>query len=446
MSTANPPGPSGGFLGLAPLAEFGRDHLGFVEKLAQTYGDIVYVPFGPFRVYLLNNPEYLRQVMVEDADKYQKWDRFKSTFAKFLGNGILISEGNFWKRQRKLSQPAFHARRVQAYAEIMVDRTRQICDSWQVGKDYEIFAEMMRLTMRTVSKTLFDAEISEEAVRISEATKILQEMVNIEFQAIIPLPDWIPTPRNIKERRATRDLHDAVKGFIDERRKTGEDKGDLLSMLLLAVDEDDGGQMTDQQALDEAITLFVAGHDTTASAATWTWYLLSQNPEVEAKLVEEIDRVLGGRLATAQDLPKLEYTEMVVKESMRLYPPVWMFFREPIEDVTLGGYTIPKGSIIEICPYVTHHDPRFFPEPDQFKPERFSDEAEISVPRYAYIPFGGGPRICIGQSFAVMHTQLILATIAQRRRLSLVPGQEIVSEPLVTQRPLNGLRMKVETR
>jgi cytochrome P450 len=360
---------------------------------------------------------------------------------------LLTSEGEFWKRQRKLSQPAFHAKRIQAYGETMVSYTQAMLDTWTEDQVRNVNNDMMRLTLSIVVKSLFNTEIGEEANRIGEAlTTVLDATTDGMRSLFFMLPEWAPLPRNIRNKRGVRQLDTIISRIIDERRGSSEDKGDLLSMLLLAEDED-GNRMTDKQLRDEVVTLVLAGHETTANALTWSWFLLSQHPEVEAKLHEEVDRVLGGRAPTLEDLRKLEYTNMIFKEALRMYPPIPAYGRETIVPVELGGYTLPAGSIINISPHVFHMDSRWWEKPEEFRPERFSKENEKQIPKYAYLPFGGGPRICIGNSFAEMEAVLLLATIAQQYRLRLDPAdQEVVPEPTLTLRPRHNLTMRLERR
>jgi cytochrome P450 len=295
--------------------------------------------------------------------------------------------------------------------------------------------------MSIIAKTLFDADVATEAREIGDVITVLLQLLNERFNKLIAIPDWIPTSSNRRLAQASRRLDQLIQRFIDDRRASGEDKGDLLSMLLLARDEDGTGQMTDKQVRDEAMTLFGAGHETTAVALTWTWYLLSQHPEVEAKLHDELDAVLGGRKPTLEDLPHLPYTEKVIKEAMRLYPPAWGTSREPITDVEIGGYPIKKGQTIFINIYGVHRDARFFSDPGRFDPERFSPENEKQIPHYAYLPFGGGPRVCIGNAFAMMEARLILATVAQQYRLKLAPGHQVAPQRVFTLRPKHGMKM-----
>ena len=441
------PGPKGNVL-LGSMLDFRRDPLGFLLNGVRTYGDIFRFRVGPYRVILISGPDHIHEVLVAQAKKIRKADFNRDLLARFLGNGILTSDGDFHRRQRRLVQPAFHHHRLANYADVMVNYTLDMLDSWKNGGTrYNIAEEMMTLTMRIVSKTLFDAEVGSDAQKVGMAVAALQEITVSEFKLGFAFPDWIPTGKNRRRLAATGVLDDTVRQIIRERRASGEDRGDLLSMLLQAQDEDDGSVMTDTQVRDEAATLFAAGHETTSNALMWTWYLLSQNPDAEAKLQEELDRVLGSRPPTLEDLAELKYTEMLVKEAMRLHPPAWLLMtRTPLEPITVGGYPIHPGEWIFIAPYVMHRDPQYFEEPERFEPERFSEAREAELPRYAYFPFGGGQRVCIGNSFAMMEARLILATMAQRCRLALVPGQQIIPEPEITLSSRYGLQMTVSMR
>jgi cytochrome P450 len=440
-----PPGPKGSFPG-SVLGQMQNRRLEFLLESARTYGDLVHFHIGPRHIYLLNYPDYIHYVLVEAPEKFHKSPNLKRNTRQSIGQGLLTSEGDLHQRQRRLAQPAFHHKRIAAYGDVMVDYTRRMLDTWQPGERRDVAHEMTNLTMQIVAKTLFDADVSDEMDAIGRAISIGIETVGKRITQPVSLPDWIPTPHNIERRRAAKVLEMTITGIINERRESGEDRGDLMSMLLLAVDEEDGGQMTNKQVRDEVMTLFIAGHETTANALAWTLYLLAQHPEVEAKLANELDQILGGRLPTMQDLPRLRYTDMVMKESMRLYPPAWIISREVMENITLGGYDIARGSIVIMSQYVMHHHPRYFDEPERFMPERFAEGWEERVPRYAYFPFGGGPRVCIGNSFAMMEATLVLATIMQRCHLMLVHGHRVEPEPLVTLRPRDGIWMEVAAR
>ncbi len=439
-----PPGPKGHFL-TGSIPEFTGDTLEFLLDTRQ-YGDLSSFKFGPFTGYVVSSAELVHQVLVTDAAKYLKSRALKSVMFPVLGTGLFTNDGEFWKRQRKLVQPAFHTRRIGAYGQVMVEHAQKLMQRWQDGQAYDIDREMSHLTMGIVSKTLFDADVSGESSEISEVVTDVLESANTRLDRLMNLPYWVPTPENRRFMRSVARLNELIQGFIDDRRASGEDKGDLLSMLLLARDEDDGGTMTDRQVRDEAMTLFGAGHETTAVALMWTWYLLSQHPDVEARLLEELQTVLGGRAPELSDLPHLKYTEMVIKESMRLYPPAWGTTRESAVPVEMAGYTIKPGSIVLVNMYGVHRDARYFPDPERFDPERFSAENEPHITKYAYLPFGGGPRVCIGNAFAMMEAKLVLATIAPHFHFSLAPEQRVEPKRIFTLRSKYGMRMIARER
>jgi cytochrome P450 len=421
-----------------------NDLLGTLGGWRARYGDVVRVEVNGTPNYNFFHPEHIHQILVEQAASFHKTPDYtdeKLGLARFLGNGLLVSDGEFWKRQRKLVAPALHTRRIENYAETMVNFTLRALEDWQDGQTRDLSGDISRLTMTIVAKTLFDADVRDDVARVGHTIDVLQQSLGT-FNI---MPAWVPTPGKARSTHAARDLDEIVYRIIAARRQTPDDRGDLLSMLLLAVDEEASG-MTDKQARDELVTLFLAGHETTANNLKWTWILLSQHPEVEAKLHEELDSVLAGRAPTLADLPNLPYTEWVIKESMRLYPTAYAFSRLAMQDVRIGEYDVPRGSMVHILSYETQRDSRWFAEPLRFWPERFANQAEKSWPRYAYFPFGGGPRICIGNSFALMEARLLLATIAGRYRLRLAPGQRVAPRPLVTLVPKYGLWMVVEAR
>jgi cytochrome P450 len=418
----------------------------FMLWLAQNYGDIAHFRLLHMGFYLVASPAYIQEVLVSQADKFQKSRRDKAILSRFLGNGILVSDGAYHKRQRRLVQPAFHTTRIQAYATTMVEYTLRMLASWSDGSEQAVDVAMRDLTMEIVGKSLFDADVTGDAGLIGEAIETLQQVAGYDFRTQNMIPAWLPLARNQQRTQANNTLDRVIKRIIQERRSTDEDKGDLLSMLLLSETED-GTRMTDQEVRDEAVTLFAAGHETTSNALAWTWYLLAQHPEAEARLHDEVDRVLGRRPATLNDLPQLTYTSMVVKEALRLYPPAWVLnAREAIADVEIDGYVLPRGSRVFISPYAVHRNPRYFDHPLQFDPERFHPQVEKNIPRYSYFPFGGGPRVCIGNSFAMLEAQLIVATMAQHYRLALLPGQTIETDPLITMGPKTSLRMRTLAR
>jgi cytochrome P450 len=438
---------------LTNLLGIRRNQLAFLQKMKREHGDIVRFRIGPQEIWLLSHPDHIREALVVSQRKFMK-GRGLQMAKKLLGEGLLTSEGEFHLRQRRLAQPAFHRQRIAAYATTMVDYTAQLRDRWKAyssGQPFDMSEEMMRLTLRIAGKTLFDAEVENEAREVGQALTDLISTFERITNPLAALLEKLPLPGNRRFDKAKRTLDDIIYRIISERRRAiaecGEDRGDLLSMLLLAQDEEQGsGGMTDQQVRDEAITLFLAGHETTANLLTWTWYLLSQNPQAEAKLHAEIDTVLGDRLPTFEDVAKLRYAEMVLAESMRLYPPAWILGRTALEDCEIGGCTVPRGSLVLMSQYIVHHDARFYPEPDKFDPERWTPEARETRPKFAYFPFGGGTRVCIGEAFAWMEGVLALTTLAQRWQPRLAPGHPIELHPLITLRPKYGMKMTLEKR
>jgi cytochrome P450 len=442
---SHPPGPKRKpFIG--HLLAFRRDPLNFLVESARAHGDVVYFKFGPQPIFLINHPDYIRDVLVTHNRNFVK-SRGLEMAKKFLGEGLLTSEGEFHRRQRRLAQPAFHHKRINAYSEVMADYAARTRERWRAGDTLDVSQEMMRLTLAVVGKTLFDADVESEAKEIGEA---LTDIMQLFDRITTPFPwllEKLPLPSNFRFAKAKHRLDATIYRIINEHRASGEDRGDLLSMLLLAQDEEgDGGSMTDSQLRDEAMTIFLAGHETTANALTWTWYLLSQHPEIETKLHAEIDSALGGNLPSAEDMAKLQYTEMVFAEAMRLYPPAWTVGRRALEDYRIDKYVAPSGSIILMSQYVMHHDARYYPDPFKFDPERWRPEARAARPKFSYFPFGGGPRVCIGEQFAWMEGVLLIATIAQHWKLRLAEGQIVEMKPMITLRPRYGMRMKLERR
>jgi cytochrome P450 len=448
MATATneilPPGPNIGFP--RSLLKFRRDSLAFLMRLANQYGDVVYFKIGPQGVYLINNPEYIKDILVTNSRNFVK-SRGLEVAKRFLGEGLLTSEGEFHRRQRRLAQPAFHQQRIASYGAVMVDYADRLSKRWNDNQTVDIAQEMMKLTLAVVSKTLFDADVESEAGDIREA---LTEIMHL-FRSGLTLPfgdkiEKILIFPWVRFQRAKARLDATIYRIINERRASGIDRGDLLSMLLISQDEDATGGMTDQQVHDEAMTLFLAGHETTANALTWTWYLISQSPEVERRIQAELATVLGGRLPTAEDVARLEYTESVLAEAMRLYPPAWAIGRRALSDYQIGDYNIPAGSILLMSQWVTHHDERFFSDPFKFDPDRWTPQHRESRPRFSYYPFGGGPRVCIGEAFAWMEGVLLIATLAQQWEMKLVPGHRVKTEPLITLRPKYGMQMILTAR
>lgn len=442
--TTPPTAPAGNWL-MGSMNEFASDALGFILRL-RAHGDIVRVRFGPFYMYFVNHPDAAREVLVTDARHYDKPFITKQVLSDSAGKGLFTNDGEPWKRQRKLVSPAFHTQRIAAYADVMVDYAQRMTSHWSEGKPLDIEHEMTALTMSIVSKTLFNVDIADETSELGETITTVLSVINKRFNRLIALPRWLPVKENREMRAGLAKLNGIIDSFIGEWRRTGEDRGDLLSMLLMAQDDDDGSGMSDQQVHDEAVTLFVAGHETTAMTLIWVWYLLSQHPDIEARLHAELAAVLGGRAPTFADLDKLVYTEMVVKEALRLYPPAWAISRGANQDTTLGGYPVKQGMSVMINVYGMHRDARFFADPERFDPERFRPENEKHIAKYAYIPFGAGPRVCIGNSFAMMEATLIVATLAQRFTLSHAPGHVAEPERVFTLRPKYGMDMIAHVR
>lgn len=434
--SALPPGPKARrFRGFLP--EFREDPLGLFTRMARDYGDIARVQLGPWDFYQLNHPDYIEQVLVTDNRLFVKGRGLEAS-QPLLGNGLLLSEGEFWRRQRRLAQPAFHKDRINAYAATMTDFALRHIAPWQDGAPLDMAREMAHLTLAVAAKTLFSAEVGSDAAAVGEALNVTISYFQDQNESMIKIPYNWPTPANLRVRKAVGQLERVIYRIIDERRASGEDTGDLLSMLLHAVDED-GTQMTKRQLRDEAMTLLMAGHETTANTMAWTWYLLGQNPAAEASLHQEIDTVLGDRAPTPADLPRLPYVEAVISESMRLYPPAWIMGRKSTAPFELGGYTFPAGTEVIMSQWVMHRHPRWFEAPLAFRPERWTDGLAKRLPAFAYFPFGGGPRMCIGKAFALMEAQLLLATIARRFRFTLVPGTSLTPSASITLRPAPGV-------
>jgi cytochrome P450 len=456
--TGRPDGPQGHFL-TGVLPELGRDPLGFLTACARRYGDFVPLRFGLLPGLLLSHPDLAEEVLVTQHRYFVKSPTVRRL--RVLGNGLLTSEGEVWRRQRRLMQPAFHRRRVAGYAETMVRQTERMLAGWRDGETRDVVRDMTALTMGIVTETLFGAGLPGGPGTLEElgaALAAIGEHFNSRTYSLrFFLPDAVPTPGNLRLRRAIARLDRVIYGIIGERRRGGlADGGDLLSLLLRARDEPDeeggrasgqgAGGMTDRQLRDEVMTLFLAGHDTTALALSWTWALLAQHPVAEARLHAELREVLGGRAPAAADLPRLRYTEHVLTEALRLYPPAWAVGRQAVADCEIGGRRVRRGTVVTISQWVIHRDPRFFADADAFRPERWADGLAGRLPRYAYFPFGGGPRVCIGAGFAMTEAVLLLATIAQRFRLSLEAGFALTPQPFVTLRPKHGVRTVLRRR
>ena len=430
------------WLGLAPRFDI-------MATLAK--GPLCYTTLLGKRIYFVNDAELVKRILLDNLANYPKSVTYRNNLRPFLGDGLLISEGDFWKRQRRLAQPAFHLRRLKALAAAMAHIAAEMTRRWQHGKVVDAMAEMNAVTMEIVATTLFGADVSADIGAVAEAMTVLgEETGRVRPTAFFDLPEFVTRPRGRKFADAVATLDGIVNRIVAARRAEGKTHDDLLSMLLEARDEDTGEGMTDKQLRDELVTLFLAGHETTAIALTWTFHLLALHPEAEKKLQAEVDAVLGERAAPSfDDLERLPYARMVAEEAMRLYPPAYVFSRRAIADDQLGPYRVPAGAHIIISPYALHRRPDYWPEPDAFRPERFAPGAPADRPKHAYIPFGGGPRICIvciGNSFAMMEHAIVLAAAVRRWRLESIPGREVRTEPRITLRPRGGLPMRLMWR
>jgi cytochrome P450 len=419
--------------------------LGFLTRIARQYGDVTWFRLGRRPCILINHPDLIENVLVKNNRNFIKPFAFQFT-RPVLGNGLLTSEGEFWKRQRRLAAGAFRGDRISGYGPDMVAATVRMLDTWQDGQTRDIHADMMQVTLDIVATTLFGADVTDQSHEIDESLRSVLRAFGASFNRMAPLPSWFPMLGKRRARAAVRGLNGVVQRLIDERRRDSQPRNDLLSMMLNARDEDDGSQMTDLQLADEARTFLLAGHETTALTLSWSFYLLANHPQAQAQLQTELQSVLGDRLPEVADIPRLKFAEQIVLEAMRLYPPAFMIGREPLADCELGGYTIPAGTTIFMSPWVMHHDERFYERPERFEPERWVGERAAALPKMAYFPFGGGPRICIGNTFAMMESVLLLTTIVQGWSLRLVADHPIKLSPVLTLRPRYGIKVVVSKR
>ena len=444
-SSGPPPGPKGHFL-LGSLVDVSRDWLGFYQRCADEYGDVVRIRFAHIPVYLVVHPRDIETVLITNGANFTKSADYRA-LERVLGKGLLTSEGEFWQRQRSLIQPAFHRQNILSYATVMTGAAERMLNSWNDGEERNLHEDLMRVTLEIVGQCLFGAEVSGEAERVGEAMEVVLKRFMANASLALLFSFDIPVVFARQEQRAIQQLNQIIGGIIQERRTSDQRREDLLDMLLRARDTD-GKPMSDAQLRDEVMTLFLAGHETTAIALSWACYLIAQNPEVESKLAEELRVVLGSRLPTPDDLPRLRYTDMVLKETLRLYPAVWGIGRRAIAECELGGYRVPAGANVFILQWRTQRDARFFPDPERFDPERWREDPVRlgKIPRFAYFPFGGGPRVCVGASFAMMEATLLLAMIQQKYHIELVPAHPIEVLASVTLRPKYGIKMIASRR
>lgn len=437
------------------LLEIGPNPHEFFKNCVEKYGPVVRVRLEKDRdTYILSRPQDIQYILKNSQRLFAKGYHRDRILSMVLGNGLVTSEGDFWLRQRRLLQPAFHKHRIEKYADTMTQYANRMLISWEDGQMIDLHEEIMRCTMEIVAKTLFDIDLQDPQYQGSKQVgqaldQVFHEYVNqytsITRMLLERLPFSLPTPGNLQLKESVHQLDRLIHKIIKHRKKENQDRGDLLSMMIVARD-DDGKGMTSTQLRDEVMTLFLAGHETTANALSWTFYLLAQHAKEEKKLVAELKSVLQGRLPSLSDIPQLSYTQAIINEAMRLYPPVWFISREPLEDVWIDEYCLPAGCEVAMSQWVMHRHSDYFTKPDLFVPERWSKEFEKSLPPYVYFPFGAGPRVCIGSNFAKMETTLLLASIMQMFRIELDHDHDVIPESSITLRPKNGIRVFVQRR
>jgi cytochrome P450 len=432
---------------LGSWIEHDRDRLNFYLRVFRECGDVGGIHFGPFPMIMFSAPEFVHSILVEHAYDFDKGEVLHRTFRPAIGNGLFVSEGEFHRKQRKLMAPAFQPRQIMSYADTMVTYGERIVQQWHHGATIDVSQEMTHLTMSIGGKVLFDADVFTETDALGASIATVLRDVTRRLSSLISVPFSWPTPGNLRTKRAIAFLRARIQRMIEERRNSTQERNDFLSLLLHARDEEGKG-MSDEQLMDEAVTLFGASHETTATALAWTWYLLATHPDIYARVQQEVDTVLQGRTPTYADLAHLPYCLQVFKETLRIYPPAYALTRVALHDMEIDGYPLHKLDTVLIAPYVLHRRPDYFPDPERFDPERFTAENEKKLPRYAYMPFGAGPRICIGSHFAMMEGHLLLATLAQRVTFELLEGQKIVPDPRhnLTIRPRNGVKVRVRRR
>ncbi len=444
------PGPRGHHL-VGNLPEIRDDPLGVFLDGARQFGDVVRFTAGPVTIHLVAHPDGVKHVLQEANHNFGRHTRGYDVFKEVIGDGMLSTDGDFWRRQRRIAQPAFHKQRIAGFATIMRDAAAELGDRCLAyaarAEPFDLTAELLRTTLRILGYSLFSLDFTGEAKAIGAALEVLLHRTSEHARSPFHLPDIIPTPANRRFKEALATLDRLVFEMIDQRRRATTRPDDLLTMLLEARDEETGEGMDDQQLRDELVGLILAGHETTAMTLSWTLYLLSLHPSQRRRLEVELADVLAGRAPSLEELPKLPFTKAVLDEAMRLFPPAWMVPRSVTTDDEVAGYRLPAGSVVVVSPWVTHRDRRLWDNPEGFDPDRFLDAvAARERPRYAYFPFGGGPHQCIGMGFALMEAQLVLASLSQRARLNLVPGHPVEPEPLVTLRPKHGVMVTAHAR
>jgi cytochrome P450 len=443
MGARGIPGPRGNFL-LGTLLEAWENPLEMMERGVREHGEVVGFRFAYLRYVVVADPEGIKHVLVTNHRNYTKSRNYQG-LKVVLGEGLLTAEGEKWRKHRKLAQPAFHRERLEGFAKTMGACTSELLARWEGGTKLDAHEQMMRLTFRVVGKTLLSTDLEGDAKAIGDALGVALHWANDYVESVVRIPPWVPTPKNVRFNRAKGVIDDLVLRILADRRTSGVRHDDLLAMLMETKDEDTGEGMNDAQLRDELVTLVLAGHETTANTLSFALMLLAQHPEIQETLAEEVRAVLGDRTPTLADLQRLPYVTQVIEEALRLYPPAWCFEREALEDDVVCGYRIPKGTIVGIPAFVTHRLPRLWKDPETFDPSRFVKGAPERH-KYAYVPFGGGPRVCIGNAFAMMEMQIVLAAIAQRFTVAPVAGFELELDPSITLRPKHGLPLHIAAR
>lgn len=446
------PGPNSGILGIPIALEFQKDPLNFLTKTVHDHQeDIIHWKFGPqYNVYLITHPDYVHELLVKQWRKIRKWERMANVFAKTAGpKNLLIAEGDEWKKIRKMTAPAFHTQRIRKYIEIMERHTKELIAHWEDNSVIDLDAKMTEVSMGVIGEILFDiSDIEKDATDLSNALKVMMDMLMFETTSLMPVPDWVPTPRNLKENEAMRFSREYIMNIIRDRRKSGDDTGDVLSALLHVVDEEDGDTFTDSEVHDQLQILFGAGYETTSTLLTWAMYLLSKHPNIQEELYQEVSSVVKSDTPTLEDLAAMTYTDRVLQETMRIYPPAWnLVLREVTEDLILGEDVFPSGALFFVSPWVLHHDPRYWDNPEIFDPKRFEGNWKDTIPNHSYMPFGAGPRVCIGSHLAEMEAEVILATLIKNFRFSLERDMERVEiKTTVSIRPVGGMKLRIHKR